>query len=374
MPETYRNHHSQLHGLGATKLPRRQVLLGMAATAGAAALPAGTSRAGSSRLEGEVVFACNGGVQEKMFRAMGTSFEKASGVKVSYVIGTMLGHMAKIQASRAKPDIDVLFGADLTHSAGKATGLFEKIDPAVVTNTAQLYPSALDSDGIGVTCSLTSIGIGYNVDKYKEAGIPAPTSWFDLWDPRLKGKLAICTFGITWIHDFLVLIARLSGGGENNIRPGLEKIKELKTMGNLAFMPNSPAELENLLTQGLAWTTVTASVRTYQLQGQGYPFDFVYPKEGASLYANWMDVIKGAPHPKAAQAFVNHVLTPECQMIMAGGLYGPTNNTVVLPPEIARKAPYGAERIASLVKLDREKINIELDRWNEAWNRELEAK
>jgi putative spermidine/putrescine transport system substrate-binding protein len=364
---------SRVSSFAAGKVGRRSVLQGLAASAGAVAMP-GIVRGSGPALEKEVVFACNGGVQEKMFRAMGASFEKASGVRVNYVIGTMLGHMAKIQAARAQPDMDVLFGADLTHAAGKTTGLFEKIDPAVVTNTTQLYKSALDPDGIGVTCSLTSIGIGYNVDKYKEAGIPAPTSWFDLWDPRLKGKLAICTFGITWIQDFLVLIARLSGGNESNIKPGFDKIKELKSMGNMAYMPNSPAELENLLTQNLAWTTVTASVRTYQLQGQGYPFDFVYPKEGASLYANWMDIMKKAPHPNAAQAFVNHVLTPECQMIMAGGLYGPTNVSVVLPPDMARKAPYGIERIASLVALDREKMNTNLDRWNETWNREIEAK
>jgi putative spermidine/putrescine transport system substrate-binding protein len=350
---------------------RRRVLFGLAGAAAAASLFPGTVLAAPT-LEKEVVFACNGGVQEKMFRAIGTSFEKETGVKVNYVIGTMLNQMARIQASRARPDIDVLFGADLTHAAGKTTGLFEKIDTSIV-NTGQLYPTALDKDGIGVSCSLTSIGIGYNTEKFKEAGIPAPTSWFDLWDPRLKGKLAICNFGITWIQDFLAIIARLSGGDEGNIKPGIAKIKELKTNGNLAYQPNSPAELENLLTQGLAWITVTASVRTYQLQGQGYPFDFVYPKEGASLYANWLDITKNNPHPNASQAFVNHMLTPEAQMIMAGGLYGPTNRTVTLPPEMARKAPYGEARISSLVPLDRARMNTNLDQWAEAWSREIEA-
>lgn len=350
---------------------RRHVLAGIAGVGAASILPQGGRAAGP--LEKEVVFACNGGVQEQMFRAIGTSFEKATGTKVNYVIGTMLSQMAQIQATRARPEIDVLFGSDLTHAAGKTTGLFEKIDTGVI-DTKQVYPSALDDDGIGIVCSLTTIGIGYNVQKYKEAGIPAPVSWFDLWDPRLKGKVAICNFGITWIQDFLALISRLSGGSEKDIKPGIAKIKELKTNGNLAFMPNSPAELENLLTQGSAWVTVTASVRTYQLQGQGYPFDFVYPKEGASLYANWMDIIKNAPHPKAAQAFVNHVLTPEAQMILAGGLYGPSNRSVVLPPEMARKAPYGEVRIKSLVPLDRVTMNADLDKWNDAWTREIEAR
>lgn len=355
-------------------LTRRQTLKGFTASAAVASLGVAARHVTAAPLEKEVVFACNGGILEKMFRTMGASFEKATGCKVTYVIGTQMSNLAKIQAGKAKPDIDVVFSSGLSHAAGKQIGLYEKLDPAVVSNASHVYKAGLDPDGIGVACSLTSIGIGYNTQKYKEAGIPPITSWNDLWDPRLKGKLAICSFGVTWTQDFLVLIARLAGGSEINIRPGFARIRELKTMGNLAFIPNSPAEMENLLTQGLAWTTVTASIRAYGLQDQGYPFEFVYPKEGGSFYANWMDVVKNAPHPNAAQAFVNHVLSPEAQMIMAKGFYGPTNETVVLPPELARKAPYGSERINSLIKIDQDQMNANLDQWNETWNREIEAR
>ena len=358
--------------LPSVNLRRRQLILGsVAAGCWGMGLCPTILRAASMPLEKELSFACNGGVQEPMFRAIGSSFEKATGVKVNYVIGTQLSHMAKIQASRDKPDIDALFGSDLTHAAGKIAGLFEKLNPSVV-DTRDIYPSALDPDGIGVSCSLTSIGIGYNTEKFKQAGIPAPTSWFDLWDPRLKGRVAICNFSVSWIHDFLALMSRLTGGSEKNIQPAIAKIKELKTMGNLVYQPNSPAELENLLTQDLAWVTVTASIRSYQLQDAGYPFDFVFPKEGASNYANWLDVIRNAPHPNAAQAFVSHMLAPEAQLILSGGLYGPTNKTIVLPPALASKSVYGEERINSLVTLDRITINADLDKWHDTWAREIE--
>lgn len=353
-------------------LTRRHFLQGATATAGLAALPLGGAQA-AGPIEKELVFACNGGILEKLFRNMGASFEKTTGCKVTYLAGTQLSNLARIQAAKANPDIDVVFNSDLSHAAGKQTDLYEKLDRSVVTNLADTYEAALDPAGIGVASSLTSIGIGYNTQKFKEAGIPPITSWNDLWDPRLKGKVAICNFSVTWIQDFVALMARFTGGSEANIQPGIARIKQLKTMGNLAYIPNSPAELENLLTQGTAWATVTASVRAYGLQDQKYPFDFVYPKEGASFYANWMDVIRKAPHPNAAQAFVNHVMSPEAQLVMAGGFYGPTNKTVKLQDELARKAPYGEERIGSLVKINRDRMNADLDKWSDAWNREVEA-
>jgi putative spermidine/putrescine transport system substrate-binding protein len=360
-------------GFSGRDVARRRLLQGAAASVGTALFAPYIAKAATGSLEGQMVFAANGGLQEQMFRELGTTFEQRTGTKVTVIAGTMMGNLAKVQVARNAPDTDVVFNSDLSHVAGKHTGLFEKIDPAVVTNRTQVYDTALDPDNIGIGCCVTSIGIGYNTQKYQQAGIPAPTSWNDLWDPRLKGKLAICTFGQTWTQDFLVLMARLAGGSESNINPGIAKIKELKTNGNLVLMPDTPAEMENIVTQGLAWVNVTASIRAYLLRDSGFPFDFVYPKEGASLFGDWLDVVKNAPHPNAAQAFVNHVLSDVGQMILAKNYYGPTNKTVILPPELARVAPYG-ERMKSLVPLDRSKMNDDLDQWNDLYNREIVAK
>jgi putative spermidine/putrescine transport system substrate-binding protein len=321
-----------------------------------------------------LVFSCNGGILEEMFRNLGATFERKTGTKVTLVIGTSLGNLAKIQIAKDAPEVDVAFNTDLPHIAGKRAGLFEKLDPTVVTNLSSLYDITRDPDGIGAGCLVTAIGIGCNPEKYRQAGIPAPKSWNDLWDPRLKGRVAVCSFDVTWIQDFLVLIARLAGGGEKDVRPGIARIKELKNNGNLALMPGSPAELENMLTQGLAWVTVSSTNRSYILKSHGFPFEFVYPQEGASLTGNWIDVIKNAPHPHAAQAFADHMLSEEGQAILAENYYGPANRKVVLPPNLASAVPYGPERIASLVPLDRARMNEELDHWNELYNREIAAR
>jgi putative spermidine/putrescine transport system substrate-binding protein len=350
---------------------RRRPFLKVAA---AALMAPRLARAAGEPLEKELVFSCNGGILEAMFHNLGNTFEQKTGTKVSLVIGTALGNLAKIQVAKNAPEIDVAFSPDLPHVAGKQSGVFEKLDTAAVPNLADVYDIARDPAGVGVGCLLTAIGIGYNPKQYQQAGIPAPTAWADLWDSRLKGKLAICTFDVTWIQDFLVLMARLAGGSEANIKPGIAKIKELKTNGNLVLTPGSPAELENILTQNLAWATVTSANRAFLLRKSGFPFEFVYPKEGAGLTANWIDVVKGAPHPRAARAFANHIMSEQGQMILASNFYGPTNKNVVLPPELAAVVPYGAERIKTLVAINRDRMNADLDQWNELYNREILAK
>ena len=349
------------------------ILAGVALAASAATVLA--QAPSQPKLEAEVVFAGYGGTLEKMTRQeLIPPFEKATGIKVTLVVGTALSNFAKVQAARNRPDIDIYWSNELTHAAGKGLGLYEKLDAKVVTNLAQLYDIAKDPDGVGVASSLIATGIHYNTKKLQEAGIPAPTSWNDLWDPRLKGKVAFYAFGIAYSQDFLVLMAKLHGGSEDNIQPGLARIKQLRANGNLTTFSTTPAELDNLLIQGTAWMTVNGSIRAYIQQGQGAPIDFAYPKEGAGFFANYFDVVKNGPHPNAAQAFVNYLLGVEAQAILSKHFYGPINKNVRLPDEIARKVPYGAPRINSLIRIDRHKMNQHLDAWAEAWNREIEAK
>jgi putative spermidine/putrescine transport system substrate-binding protein len=352
---------------------RRRFLKASAAAAGVLALP-GVAR-GQAKLEGEVVFACFGGALETMVRdQLAPPFEKATGCKVVLSVGTALSNLAKIQAAKDRPTIDVYWSNELTHAAGKRLGLFAKLDPAVVKNMDRVYDLARDPDGIGVISSMTALGIAYNKQKLAEAGIPPPTSWKDLWDPRLKGRVELTTFGVAFSQDFLVLVAKLNGGSEDNIKPGLDKIKEMKAQGIIGFLPATPAEMDKLLSQGAAWIAVEPTVRAYPLADQGLPIDFVYPKEGAGAFANYFDVIRNAPHPLAAQAFVNYMLSDEAQLVLAKQYYGPINKNVKLTPELAAKVPYGNERMSSLVKINRDKMNEKLDDWNEQWSREIEAK
>jgi len=355
---------------------RRAILRSALALVGAITLCPGLTHAQPAGVESEVVLGGYGGTYEQFTQKLIIpAFEKATGIKVKLVVGTALSNYAKVVAARNNPEIDVYWSNELTHAAGKQQGLYEKLDPKVVTNLSDVYDSAKDPDGIGVASHVQATGFQYNSKAFRDAGIPAPTSWNDLFDPRLKGKVALYSFNVAFSQDLLVLLTKVAGGTEKDVRPGLERLKALKASGNLAMFASSPAELDNMLIQGQAWITVNGGPRAYILKDRGAPIDFASPKEGAGYFTNYFDVVKNAPHPKAAQLLVNFLTSPEIQLVIAREIVAaPINRKVVIPDSLIGKIPLGDEQLKKLVRIDRAEMNRQLDNWTELWNREIEGK
>ncbi|MSP03910.1 MAG: ABC transporter substrate-binding protein [Acetobacteraceae bacterium] len=324
----------------------------------------------------EVVFASyGGGIEQFLRKSVIREFEKETGIKVTYVVGTALSLYSRVLATRARPEIDIYWANDLTHVAGKQMGLYGTVNPKIVTHLDDLVADARQADNIGVISNLASTGLQYNTDKFKQMGWAPPTSWLDLWDPKYKGRVALYSINVLYSQEFLGLMARLMGGDEKNIAPGLKKIRELKEMGQIAAIANTPAEMDNILAQGQAWITYNGGTRALTLKASGAPFEFITPKEGAISFNLYLDPIKGAPHPDALQKFIEFFLRPEIQTKMAEGIfYAPANRKATLHPDLAAVLPHGTAAVAALIRMNRSVMNQELDHWIEQWNRVIEIK
>ena len=246
----------------------------------------------------------------------------------------------------------------------------------IVPNLADVVESAKDPDNIGVASYVMATGIQYNSKAFADAGMPAPTSWSDLWDPRLKGKIALYTFSVAYSQDLLAILTRLAGGTEKNIRPGIERVKALKASGNLAMFASTPAEIDNMLVQGQAWATVNGSAaglhpQRIAVRPSTLPSRRRAPVSSPTIF----EVVKNAPHPKAAQVLVNFMISPEMQLAIANGMVvAPVNPKVVLSDKLKAQTPSSEAEIKKLIRIDRVEMNKQLDNWAEMWNREIEAK
>jgi putative spermidine/putrescine transport system substrate-binding protein len=259
--------------------------------------------------------------------------------------------------------------------AGKQQGLYAKLDPAIVTNLRDVIPLGRDADDIGVASYLIATVIQYNTQAYADAGIPPPTSWEDLWDPRLKGKVALLTFNVAASQDLVAILTRVQGGTEADVRPGIRKLKSLRDSGNLAAFAATPAELDNMLIQKQAWATVQSSPRPLILKLKGAPIDAAFPKEGAGFFTNYFDVVRNAPHPKNAQVLVNFLISPEIQRLIAEeAVATPILKGVPGPKSLEGKMPTTEQGLAGLIRIDRATMNRELEKWADMWNREVESK
>jgi putative spermidine/putrescine transport system substrate-binding protein len=358
-----------------TKLVTRRAALRGSLAAGLLPLAAPTVFAQSGR-DRSVVFACYGGTLEQFTRNdIVPAFERATGIRMTLVIGTALSNFAKVSATRNNPEIDLYWSNELTHVAGKQQNLYDKLDPNVVTNIRDVIPIALDADGIGVASYVIATGFQYNSKAIADAGIPKPTSWDDMWDPRYRGRVALYNFSVAYSQDLLALLTRLRGGTERDVRPAIERLKQLRAMGNLTAFAASPAELDNMIVQGQSWITVNGSPRAFILKDRGAPVDFAYPKEGAGFFTNYFDPVRGARNPGAAQQLINFLISPEIQRVITiGAVAAPINRKVEVPENLKASIPWTDEIVSKMIRIDRAEMNRQLDSWAEMWNREIEMR
>ena len=79
---------------------------------------------------------------------------------------------------------------------------------------------------------------------------------------------------------------------------------------------------------------------------QGVPLRAVYPCEGSIYSHNAVSILRGAKHPKAARAWVDHVTTKDIQKWLTKTTYNQTAATdIELPAEMAKITIEGSENI-----------------------------
>jgi putative spermidine/putrescine transport system substrate-binding protein len=219
---------------------------------------------------------------------------------------------------------------------------------------------------------MVGTGIMYNKKVFDENKWAAPTSWEDLKDPKYRKKLVTPPLNNTYGLHAVVMMARIRGGGEKNIDPGFKAFKDDIGPNVLAYEP-SPGKMTELFQSGQAVIGVWGSGRAKALADQtGFPIQFIYPKEGGLALGVAACPVAGSKNNAEAQAFVQHMVSPEIQLILATGAgFGPTNQTVKLDEKQRQGLPYG-DQVKSLIAVDWDVINPARESWNRRWTREIE--
>jgi putative spermidine/putrescine transport system substrate-binding protein len=318
-----------------------------------------------------VLAAYGGSYEKKMKETLIPKFEKEYGVKVTYITGSSVDTLSKLQAQKDKPQIDAVFLDDGPQAQAKSFGLLAPLDEKVVTNLKNVYDIAKDKDNIGVGFGIISTGLAYNKDIFKQKGWEALKSWNDLADPKFKGKLVLPSISNTYGVHLLLMEAFANGGSEKNIEPGFKKLKEI---AQNAVTFDKTADVSNYFLQGQTVASAWGSSRVYTLQDTGFPIEYVIPKEGAPALMATVSVVKNAPNADIAQKFVNFILSEKTQVVFANSLFdGPVNKNVKLDGDITKKITYGEDQITKLVKVNWEYVNGKRAEWTERANKEIEV-
>lgn len=317
-----------------------------------------------------------GAFDDVQTKYVASRFTARTGIKVDYIDGNPSDHLAKLIASRGREaPFDATYLDDNVQVEAIAAGVLGKMNESEVPNLKYVYDEAKDKDGYGPAMNFYETGIVYNVEKLKAAGIPAPTSWADLWNPQLAGHVAVPTLDNTMGHAFLVAAEYLAGGSESTPEKGIAKIAQIKAQS----YPGASAVLDALLRSGSVWVAPWLNGRAWGLIGKGLPLAFVLPKEGGFFGMTKIDVVANTPHRKEVLAYINEVLDPLSQLGMSYEIpYGPTNKllapVLAAYPDLAKKFPASPADLKRLRTINWPVFNKELPKAVNLWNRQIASK
>ena len=344
--------------------PDRRHFLTSALALGALHAFPGISLAQARRL----VFATFTGSWEEAHRdVLVPAFRKANN-DAEITLDPMLSvdQIAKVKASLANPPIDVML-----HDPGPALqaidqGLIENFPVAQSAHYKDLIADAQLETGPAPFFQV--VGITYNPEKIKTP----PTSWADIWKPEFKGRVGITNLNSTLGTGWLVEIARMRGGDENNVDAAFKAIQELKP--NLAAVAANPGALATLYQQGQIDIGPGNFNAIQILKARGVPVEFVAPKEGAIAFQTSIHIVKNSPNKELAVKLIEAALSPEVQakLMESPYLIVPTNTKVKMSGEIAKVLAKDHDDMKKkFVFQNWKKINQQRAGWIEKFNRDI---
>lgn len=232
-------------------------------------------------------------------------FERAHGTKV--VVDTFSSNeelLAKLQGGASGYDVTV--PSDFMVSIMAAQGLLAELDRAAVPNLtsldAQLQHLAFDpSNRYSVPYLWGTVGIGYD----SSVVTTPPDSWAVLWDDRYRGKISM----LNDQREVFGAVLRLMGQSMNTTDPLVIEAAKQKLIAQKPLVKTYASD---------NYAQLLASGDVVLAQGWGGPvaramadrpsIRYVVPKEGGTIWADCLVVLRSSTQKALAMTFVNFLI------------------------------------------------------------------
>ncbi|HGN1704547.1 TPA: ABC transporter substrate-binding protein [Providencia rettgeri] len=284
-----------------------------------------------------------------MAKQLAAGFEKQTGTKVNIFQATTGKVMARLEAEQANPRADVLISA----SWDTAVDLQQKgwLLPYESPN-AQQVPERFKTPYY-VAQGISALGIVWN----SQSGTQKPTDWQDLAQPAFKDKVTMPDPALSGASLDLVL------GLQNAKKEAAWALfSDLKTNGMVISGPNAQA-LTPVLQGARAAVFGAVDYVAYGSIANGESIEVIFPSSGTAIAPRPMMILKSSKQPAEAKAFIDYVLSPEGQEIVANAWLMPARadiagkrpdfSTLKLLPEAATDNAERSEVLSRLSALFR---------------------
>ncbi len=282
-----------------------------------------------ARAQGSLVLYC--GVQEEWCRAMTTTFERDTGIKVAMSRKSAGEIYAQLKAESANPRGDIWWGGTGDpHLQAAEEGLTEEYESA---NAKDLHDwalaqwSAAKKRTMGIYAG--ALGFGYNTEQVRSKGLKEPRCWADLLDPKLKDEVQVADPNSSGTaYNLLATIVQLMGEEK-----GFDYLKALhKNVNQYSKSGAAPAKAASLGETTVGIVFIHDAV-VFAVQGD--PVKPVAPCEGTGYEIGSMSIVKGAKNLENAKRFYDWALTPAAQALAAPNksYQVPSNKSALVPAQ-----------------------------------------
>jgi putative spermidine/putrescine transport system substrate-binding protein len=304
--------------------------------------------------------------QDQYMKNVIEPFEKANNVKIVVETGNNDERLAKLK-NNPNSTVDVMYLAESFSQQGIEDGLFEKIDYSKVPNAKKILPVAQKfvQAGYGPAYTLNRAAIVYNPAKVNGK----ITSWKELWNADLKGKIAIPDITTTF-GPAMVFAAAQKAGTDVKSDNGASSFKALEALKpNVVKTYTKSSDLVNMFSNGEITAAVAADFVVASIKKAMPDAVYVDPTEGAYLNFNTININKNSKNKDLALKFIDYVLSAEVESKTAATVGdSPINVDVKLAEKDAANLTYG-EGVNKANTLDYSLVNKQLKSWIDQWNR-----
>ncbi|WP_158784996.1 ABC transporter substrate-binding protein [Pantoea sp. BAV 3049] len=247
-------------------------------------------------------------------KKLAAGYEKQTGVKVNIFQATTGKVMARLEAEQANPLADVLISA----SWDTAEELQHRgwLLPYQSANAAKV-PASLKTDAY-VAQGISALGIVWNT----KSGTPEPKEWKDLTMPAFKDKVTTPDPALSGASLDL-LIGLQNGRGDD----AWQLFDKLKSNGMVISGPNAQA-LTPVLQGAKAAVFGAVDYVSYNSIKDGEAIKVIFPASGTVVAPRPMMILKSTRHAADAKAFIDYVLSPEGQELVAGAWLMPARSDI----------------------------------------------
>ena len=272
--------------------------------------------------------------------------------KAAYIRASTGPIMARVEAARANPQADVVWGVFNDYLTGAAKkGLLEPY----AAKDSNLIPARFkhpENAWQGVT--LLTVAFATNQKKMADLKLAPPKTWADLTDPKYKGHLVMANPSTSGTA-YLLLASHVSRMGEDKAFAYYEALDK-----NLSQVTKSGGAPGRMAASGETPIGIALAYEVEVAKKQGAPIDVIFPSDGVAWTFEGDALVRGAKNPQNAKRFLDWAVSRSAMVS-----YATWRGAAITRPDV----PVSGQKISemNLINLDFVKAAEDKDRLVKKW-------